>query len=99
MQRTLVTRSRLVAATLLSLGGIVGGSALAAPAQATCASYTLYVYGNHQGPIVGDREEHCTLPTEFEGRVHTGAEKDTNTPLLPAGAPTGGGAHVWVPLP
>lgn len=98
MLRKLLTPSRLAAVTALALGGLIAGPSVV-PASADCISYTLYVHGNQQGPIVGDKDKHCVVPTSWDETVHFGRWHEANSCVLPPGTPMGGGVYVWVPAP
>lgn len=97
MQRKLLTPSRLAAATALALAGLIAGPSVASASD--CVGYKLYVYGNNQGPIVGDTNKHCVVPTGWKDAVSVEDDFCPNTWLLPPGTPTGGGFGVWVPGP
>ena len=97
MQRKLLTPPRHAAVAALALGGLIAGPSMASAGD--CVSYTVWIHGNQQGPIVGDKDKHCAHPTYWNETVHTGRSQEINTTLLPPGTPSGGGVFVWVPAP
>ena len=96
------TRSRLAAATVLTLaGGLL--AAAAPPAHAGCPLASVWLYENQQGrhyywgsPGGGQ----CIYPdSSWHDKADDTEELHTDTTLLPPGTPTGAGFTVWVAIP
>ena len=97
MQRKLVTPSRLAVAAALALGGLIAGPSVAPVKAGDCVRVTAWYYKNQQGREYLMNNQ-CVVPSPLPIVVTPTVYKETDTPYLPPGTPTGAGIEVTLPL-